>query len=402
MKEVLYILLSVFELFLAAYAIYTIGYTFINSFAGLFRKKRIFPPATFQRKFAVLIPAYKEDSVIVSVAEDALKQKYPAEKYDVIVIADSLQAKTIATLKELPIKLIEVSFEKSTKVKALNFAFDKLSDTYDAAVILDADNIMDRDCLDVFNNAMDAGYKSIQGKRTAKNKNSSFAVLDGISELINNHIYRKGQNALGLSASLIGSGMAFDYKLLTSTLKEMNSVGGFDREMEVRLIGKGVKTYYLESAVVYDEKIDNAKNFGNQRTRWIAAQYIYLYKYFFKGMKALLKGDVVYFNSSVLRNIQLPRIINLGLLGIWVAFVLIFNSLFPQTYKLWLSGYLLYLSAFVLAIPPKKYNKDFFVSLAQLPQAFIIMALCFFKLRTASDKFIHTPHNFVDTDGIKK
>lgn len=395
-----YIIYSL-EAVLAIYAIYTVSYTFSNSFAALFGRKKQLPIDGFKRKFAVLIPAYKEDGVIVSVAKDALTQKYPSDKFDAIVIADSLKEETLNTLRNLPIKLVEVQFEKSTKVKALNACFEVIGKDYDVALILDADNIMDRNCLQIFNSAFALGFKSVQGKRTAKNKNSDYAVLDGISEAINNHIYRKGQNALGFSASLIGSGMAFDYSMLTTTLKEMDSIGGFDRELEVRLLDQKVKTIYIEDAVIYDEKIDNPETFGKQRTRWIAAQYIYLFKYFGRGMKSLFRGDLVYFNSSILRNIQLPRIINLGLLGLWVGIVVLFNNFFERSVTFWLILYSVYLLSFILAIPLSYYNIRFFKSLIKLPQAFIIMVLCFLKIRSASDKFIHTPHNYVGVDQQK-
>jgi cellulose synthase/poly-beta-1,6-N-acetylglucosamine synthase-like glycosyltransferase len=42
----------------------------------------------------------------------------------------------------LPIKLIEVSFDKSTKSKTLNKAMATLDQDYDIAVVLDADNVM--------------------------------------------------------------------------------------------------------------------------------------------------------------------------------------------------------------------------------------------------------------------
>ena len=91
---------------------------------------------------AVLIPAYKEDQVITGVAASALKQNYPADKFDVVVIADSLKNETLAKLRAMPIKVVEVFFEKSTKVKALNEAMAVIGDDYDCAVILDADNLM--------------------------------------------------------------------------------------------------------------------------------------------------------------------------------------------------------------------------------------------------------------------
>jgi len=395
-------LVYLIEGLLAVYALYTVSYTFISSLAGLFRKKKTFPVDAYKRKFAVLIPAYKEDAVIVSVAKQALKQNYQTKRFDIVIIADSLKSETLAALNALPIKVIEVRFEKSTKVKALNAAFATLPSDYDVALILDADNTMEANCLELFNAAFKSGYKAVQGRRTAKNRNASFAVLDGLSETINNHIYRKGQNALGFAASLIGSGMAFDYKILVSTLSEMTSIGGFDRELEVRLLGQGISAYYLEEAVIYDEKVDNPENFGRQRTRWIAAQYLYLFKYFGKGMKAFFKGHFSYFNSSILRNIQLPRIINLGLLGMIVGIVLVFHSFFSHSLFFWISIYLIYLVAFIFAIPFRLYDKGFFQSLFRLPQAFFIMVLSLFKMRSATDKFIHTPHSQVETEKPKE
>jgi cellulose synthase/poly-beta-1,6-N-acetylglucosamine synthase-like glycosyltransferase len=43
------------------------------------------------RRFAVFLPSYKEDKVILESARTALIQDYPAALYDVIVIADSLK-----------------------------------------------------------------------------------------------------------------------------------------------------------------------------------------------------------------------------------------------------------------------------------------------------------------------
>lgn len=102
-----------------------IFYIFVFAFAGLFYRQKPYPIATTKRKFAVLIPGYKEDEVIIEVAQEALLQEYPKASFDVIIIADSFQPGTLAKLKALPIKVIEVTFEKSTKSKALNKAIGR-------------------------------------------------------------------------------------------------------------------------------------------------------------------------------------------------------------------------------------------------------------------------------------
>ena len=73
----------------------------------------------------------------------------------------------------------------------------QLKNDYEIAVVLDADNIMAADFLTKINTAFDKGFTAVQGHRTAKNINNSWAVLDAISEEINNHIFRKGTPGTG-------------------------------------------------------------------------------------------------------------------------------------------------------------------------------------------------------------
>ena len=59
----------------------------------------------------MIIPSYKEDSIIVDTAANALEQDYP--DYTVTVIADHLQPQTIDRLKALPVHVIQVQWEKA-------------------------------------------------------------------------------------------------------------------------------------------------------------------------------------------------------------------------------------------------------------------------------------------------
>ena len=136
------------------------------------------------------MPGYKEDEVSLEGARHALQQNYPTGFFDVVIIADSFQQYTLTALKSLPLKVIEVSFDKSTKSKALNKAMATLSNEYDIAVVLDADNLMANDFLSKVNAAFAHGCTAVQGHRAAKNINNSWAILDAVSEEINNNIFR--------------------------------------------------------------------------------------------------------------------------------------------------------------------------------------------------------------------
>ena len=143
-------------------------YIFVFAFAGLFYKQKPYPKNPTLRKIAVLIPGYKEDDVIIEVAQDALNQDYPKEKYDVVIIADSFQPDTLLKLNQLPIKVIEVKFDKSTKSKALNKAMEQLNDNYGIAVVLDADNLMASDFLVKINATFESNFMAVQAPRAAK------------------------------------------------------------------------------------------------------------------------------------------------------------------------------------------------------------------------------------------
>jgi len=349
------------------------------------------------RKIAVLIPGYKEDNVIVDVATEALNQNYPREKFDIVIIADSFQPETIAKLKVLPIKLVEVSFDKSTKSKALNKAMATLPNDYQVAVVLDADNVMESNFLHKINQAFEQGFQIVQGHRVAKNTNTAFAILDAVSEELHNSIFRKGHRALGLSSALIGSGMAFDYQLFKKRMTEIHAIGGFDKELELTLLRDGYTIEYLNDALVYDEKVQKVEVFENQRKRWLSAQFIYFGRFFFSGVKHLFVNANIDFFDKVYQMVSPPRVLLIGLSTIITAIYVGFQLIFPEnfcavSYTSWLSVWASVVVAFILSIPVKFYNQQTFKALLTLPKAFLSMFLSLFKLKGANKKFIHTVH----------
>ncbi|MEI9917736.1 MAG: glycosyltransferase family 2 protein [Bacteroidota bacterium] len=379
------------ELLVGLYFLYVATYTFIFSLAGKFYRAPK-GAAGNNRKFAVLIPAYKEDGVIVDVATQALSQSYPADRFRVVIIADQLQPSTVAKLRSLPITVLEPAFDKSTKVKSLNFALQSIPNDFDNVVILDADNVMGPDFLAKMNAVHNSGQKAVQGERKPKNTNNTLSYLDGLSEAINNHIYRQGHTALGLSASISGSGISIDYKMFYEIMSGMTSVGGFDREMELLFLGRGVKVIYNKPAYVLDEKVQKTGVFENQRKRWISSQYHYLAKYFKRGCLALLKGNITYFNSAVLRNIQLPRLVNLGLIVLLTIVMFFLRNYLFFGYWIWPAMLGMIILGMALAIPREYYSRNFLIALLKIPGLFLRMFLLMFRLKGVNKQFIHTPH----------
>ena len=398
--DAIQITVNVLEIVVLAYFGVASLYVFVFAFAGLFNPKQRESIIKKQRKFAVLIPGYKEDNVIVEVARRALEQSYQEELFDVVVIADSFQEITLQKLSKLPVKLVEVAFEKSTKSKALNKAMEVIGDRYHVALILDADNIMEFDFVERVNEAFNKGYKVVQGHRIAKNTNTPFAILDAISEEVNNHIFRKGHRVLGLSSALIGSGMAFDYHFFKSTMAKVNAVGAFDKELELKLLKNRNTIAYLHDALVLDEKVQKTAVFANQRKRWLSAQFIYVKRFAASGVRELLVKGNIDFADKVYQMVSPPRILLLGLVFLITLIYFAEQLFFDNNWLLfspwvWLVTFILVILAFVMAIPRKFYNKATAQAILTLPKAFGVMFLSLFKLKGANKKFIHTQHGTV-------
>src|SRR5690349_20321302 len=80
-----------------------VAYLLFFSLMGKIARPKNFARATTLRRIRIFIPGYKEDAVIIATAQDAIKQNYPGDLYEVVVIADSFSKTTLDTLYSLPI-----------------------------------------------------------------------------------------------------------------------------------------------------------------------------------------------------------------------------------------------------------------------------------------------------------
>lgn len=344
------------------------------------------------RKYLVLFPAYKEDAVIISSVQSFFKQNYPHEFYHLIVISDQMQPETNRYLSETGAEVLLADYDNSSKTKALRMAMlhtEAQAGTYDYVVIMDADNLTEPTFLQQINEAFAPGgrTKALQAHRIAKNINTDIALLDAVSEEINNSIFRKGHNRLGLSASLIGSGMVFDYEWFKKAIFTVGHVG-FDKQLEFRLRSERIYIQYMEDIYVPDEKIQKMTHFNTQRRRWIATQAVNL----LSGIKQF-PGAVASRNLDVLNTVVQwmfpPRLI---LLGLTFLIACIWTCVQPAlSYKWWgLCGTFILL--LLNAIPRHLINRRLWKAVIHLPVLFFIMFINLFRVKGADKRFIHTEH----------
>ncbi len=336
-------------------------------------------------KFLILFPAYKEDRVIVNAVERFLEQDYPEDLYTVAVISDHMQPETNASLSRLPIRLLTPIFEKSSKAKAMQYALNEINEIYDNVVILDADNIVRPEFLSQLN-ILCSVYDAIQCHRCAKNANNDVAVLDGTSEEINNTLFRKAHNRLGLSSALIGSGMCFDYELFRKNVGQLTTAGE-DREMEALLLHQEVFIKYAPDIHVFDEKVSNQENFQKQRMRWMTAQVQCLITNLPKIPAALIHGKINFVDKTI-QQALIPR----SILVVLLALISIIVSLIvPEWSEKWWALFIILGISLFIAIPGPLRLRSF-AKILTIPSLALRMIRNVLHINRKNTDFIHTEH----------
>lgn len=340
-----------------------------------------------QRSFLVIFPAYGEDIVILHTISSFLNQHYPQDKYSIVVVSDHMSEETNAKLSELPISLLQPQFEKSSKAKALQFAFNNTKDNYDNIVILDADNVVKPDFLERLNHICDQGFTAIQCHRCAKNANNNIAQLDGISEEINNSLFRMGHNNIGMSSALIGSGMCFDFDWF-KTHVHLLSTAGEDREIEKMLLIEHIFIKYAADIDVYDEKVGNEENFQRQRQRWMSAQLNSLLSMMENLPKSIIELNINYIDKTI-QQMLIPR--SMLLIGTFIWSLIMSVIALTWALKWWLLFILTSLSLWI-AIPRKMRNASLAKLITHLPRLTWKMLSNIRHIDRKNREFIHTTH----------
>ena len=223
------IFIGYLDLVLFALCAFTVVYLLIYAIAATVKRTDKYSESRIKHRFAILIPAYKDDEYVFYAIRSFLQQDYPIDCFDIIVISDHLKSETNRQLAQLPIILLKANFKKSSKTKSIKAAMSQLADSqYDIALLMNADNVVEKNFLNEINNTYASGSNAIQSHRIHKDRPNNIIVLDAVADEINNSILRAGHVTFGLSASLNGSGTAIDFNWLKeniSTAKRANLCG---------------------------------------------------------------------------------------------------------------------------------------------------------------------------------
>ena len=237
-------------------------------------------------RYAVLISARNERTVIANLIHSIKTQNYPAELIDVFVIADNCTDDTAEISREAGAIVFErFNQELVGKGYALDFGIKKIlaeyaDRGYEAYFVFDADNVLDENYFREMNKTFDNGALASTSYRNSKNYDSNW-ISAGYATWFLREAKFLSQARLNLHTSCAISGTGFFI-----SAKIINKVGGWkwhllteDIEFSTASIIEGVRISYCPTAVLYDEQPITFRDSWNQRFRWAKGFYQVFGKY---------------------------------------------------------------------------------------------------------------------------
>ncbi|TDK44208.1 glycosyltransferase [Algoriphagus formosus] len=348
------------------------------------------------KKSWVLVPAYREDAVILYSVSQNLQVIKNHPSWKLAVIADQLQEDTITQLEKMGAEVIRVSFDKSTKVKALNAALGSpfSERDFDLLVILDADNVMDSSFVKEAEKNAALGFRVIQGERLASNTGKPIELLDALSEKANQELLCKGANQLGLSSKLTGSAMVLDFALARKVMPQLQAVGGFDKELELWLTSHREYIRYAPEIQVWDEKVRSHEAFAKQRGRWLESQYTFFKKSIGPAFKSLFSGNVDYFHKSLQLALPPRALAPIGIQAGFISSLLLGSSLLSAIFFF---SFLALALSYLIVLPSSLWAQHWKTILVAIPRLIGAAFQALTWMRKSKGQFLHTSHQATES-----
>ena len=258
--------------------------------SGIIHKKpdKLLPHTPGKKnRFAVIGCAHNEENVIAGLIQSVYANTYPRDFYDIYVICDNCNDDTASVVKkENAIAMERNNPEKRGKSFGLEWMFHQLDQMeadgiiYDAYIILDADNLINREYLDRVNDCLNEGYEILQTYLGCKNaKDSWISKSYSLAYWLSNNIYQNAHNKIGLSAQMGGTGMVFRPSVIREIGWNTDSLTE-DLDLTTRyILNKNHSCCWVHDAQIYDEKPLKIKPSAKQRTRWMQGHMSTMIKY---------------------------------------------------------------------------------------------------------------------------
>ena len=213
MEKIILINLVIAIIFCICYS-----YQFLYVIVSLMKKDKPHQE-TKAHRFAVLIAARNEETVINHLIDSINTQTYDQGEVTVFVVADNCTDQTAACARKMGAIVYErFDQTKIGKGHAMEFLLNQMEKDYapfDGYFVFDADNVLDQNYILEMNKTFSDGYDIITSYRNSKNYGDNW-ISSGyaIWFLWESEFLNRGRMLLGTSCAVSGTGFFFSRRII--------------------------------------------------------------------------------------------------------------------------------------------------------------------------------------------
>jgi len=308
-------------------ALFFICYTYQFLYIPLVLAKKSKPLASPSKahRYAVLIAARNEESVISGLLDSLRAQTYDMSLVTVFVAADNCTDNTAAIARAHGAVVYERFNQLNVgKGYALDFLLQHIGADYpagfDGYFVFDADNILAPDYIERMNEMFSNGHEIVTSYRNSKNFGGNWISAGYALWFLRESRYLNGaRTRLGSSAAVGGTGFLFSQRILNESHGWRFYLLTEDIEFSVYHILRGEKIAICESAVLYDEQPTDFRQSCRQRLRWAKGYVQVFLRYGGQLLRGAARGSWSCFDilpAFVLTSLCLLANITLTILGL--------------------------------------------------------------------------------------
>ena len=355
--------------------------------------------------YANIITAYRNAEIAKPLIQSLLMQTH--QNHHIYLLADNcdmsdwdIQHEKLTVLNPQP--------ALNLKVKSIIYATEHFVRKPNYTIIWDADNLAHPQFLENINAYALAGFKAIQGQRTAKNLDTTVAAADALGEFYKNYVERHVPPLLGSSSVISGSGMAIEQNLYESYLygeeitkgKELwKKMMQEDKILQNHIINQGERIVYAKDALCYDEKISEVSDIETQRSRWLFSYFQNL-----KNTMGFVLRGLFTFNWNTLFfglvTVAPPLFILLGLSGMFFLLSLFINLKISLAFIL---GVTVFIGTIFWTLYLSNAPSQVWLAVKAMPLFIVKQIKALFKMTNPNKNFKHSEHKIkVTIDDVLK
>jgi cellulose synthase/poly-beta-1,6-N-acetylglucosamine synthase-like glycosyltransferase len=226
-------------------------------------------------KFAILIAARNEETVIGNLLFSIKDQDYDKNYLEAIVIADNCTDNTAKIARDIGATVFE-RFDKKDigKGYALDFAISELRkrgdwESFDGIIVLDADNVLTKNYITEMSKTRSDGYEAFTSYRNSKNYGDNWISAGyGLWYIRESKFLHYARMLLGSSCAISGTGFFVSRRVLDRFNGWKFYLLTEDIEFSIFAIINGIKIGCCINAELFDEQPITFHQSYKQRLRW--------------------------------------------------------------------------------------------------------------------------------------